>query len=1215
MESAPHLTDHQEVTGDSAVHESPMTSSDHPTSRMLGAVVRVIGAPLAIVQLVHPAVSTSENSPNPEETIVETRHSHEHPDDTFVEESGRIIVRESSLCGASTILVGNHDTNLKHANPSRSDEKHALHLPSSYDGIVKESSAVDCTHPSEGEQHFEILVVEDEPEFEIQKKLAANVNHAISLLEPACSTGLEGLAHVPCPVTEIPSTTEHNFSNPAIDYTNSPNQKEDQKDDELTIEKSEQEELSGPVGTACDSTAGKTFPHAESHHVISFDTPKPTDSLNNEGTSAGKSLQILKASAATGLHALTSLFGITKKSSGISDSDKSATSDHLEDNQTPKAFQSQVHETLAFSNNKTHAQSANTALSESDAHVEKLNSPSHEQMRETDFMATLAAGLEHTGFDTDLIIGNSSSIRHSLLTVSDAAKARELPGSGKVIRQRGSDRQSLGEAIHPHVTQEPDFDDIIEASLAAVGFDVDFQSLSPKEEAVPIVQSQRHATMIQQDLEENVVDFSPRSASPEGIIAAWNKGSRSASIEQQASNITVDEALNKQNKAETPQEALEEQEFAESLSHAATFMEKHANLDDPRLPTPVIPLKRSKARKTKKYHGLQNERPSSDVGGTTMRNHDGTTPDNLAGSEGPRLESSPVDDKLKIESQIEIPPSHFDTNNVKSKEEKHVEMPGFHDDSPAVARQLGERTSTERLSPALPPVNKISSYSHSGKGRPELDRQPVRIFVREGVRSLSASNAVSRSGTAISPPPISKGIRRVASSNVLTRKPLPGGFDFAKRNTTEIFSESLSPVGARRIASPTSSVISNRSGVLKRSDRSASGDLRAANKRDGDANPEADKVRSAIQTRTQQPENYHTLKTTEKDRRTDMPDIGIPVSFLECNVFTEHVVNAEQDLWRSSTRPQARLPALRKWDSMQIIDLENRLDQTLSENRCLEEMLAKGDPELLIRDLQSRDSIIHEKDVELHDIRTSLQMLKQDLMDVTERNDELAVANRILSADTNGRYAVLQAEHDQTCAELEHSSRELEDIRERHEHLSTSMEHAIRQEVISALAHKDAEIHALRADLCDARQEIESLQQRILAPRQSDNFLQARDEDYFDDACHRLCQHVQQWVLRFSKFSDMRACRLSADLRDEDIQKRLDNAILDGTDVDLYLSDRVKRRDVFMSIVMTMIWEFVFTRYLFGMDREQRSKLKSLEKSLVEVGMFTISCSYHMTKC
>jgi hypothetical protein len=129
------------------------------------------------------------------------------------------------------------------------------------------------------------------------------------------------------------------------------------------------------------------------------------------------------------------------------------------------------------------------------------------------------------------------------------------------------------------------------------------------------------------------------------------------------------------------------------------------------------------------------------------------------------------------------------------------------------------------------------------------------------------------------------------------------------------------------------------------------------------------------------------------------------------------------------------------------------------------------------------------------------------------------------------------------------------------------------------------------------------MQRRILETRPGDDeFLTVRDVDHFDHRCQQLCSHVQQWVLRFSKFSDMRACRLTSELNDEKIIDRLDNAILDGSDVDAYLGDRVRRRDIFMSMTMNMIWEFVFTRYLFGMDREQRQKLKSLEKQLSEVG-------------
>ena len=108
-------------------------------------------------------------------------------------------------------------------------------------------------------------------------------------------------------------------------------------------------------------------------------------------------------------------------------------------------------------------------------------------------------------------------------------------------------------------------------------------------------------------------------------------------------------------------------------------------------------------------------------------------------------------------------------------------------------------------------------------------------------------------------------------------------------------------------------------------------------------------------------------------------------------------------------------------------------------------------------------------------------------------------------------------------------------------------------------------------------------------------------------SCQQLCQHVQQWVLRFSKFSDNKLCRLSSEIKDDTIANRLDDAILDGSDVDDLLRDRIKRRDVFMSIVMSLLWEHIFTRYLFGLDQSQRQKLKSVEKQLVEIGMSRLS--------
>src|SRR5271156_6557316 len=293
----------------------------------------------------------------------------------------------------------------------------------------------------------------------------------------------------------------------------------------------------------------------------------------------------------------------------------------------------------------------------------------------------------------------------------------------------------------------------------------------------------------------------------------------------------------------------------------------------------------------------------------------------------------------------------------------------------------------------------------------------------------------------------------------------------------------------------------------------------------------------------------------------------------------------------SPTRP----PSVRKRQSMQQIkDLEARLDQLVSENRLL--ATAKINAEQQLQDvhfaqsradhtsqeaLELRDVELREKDEAIAKMREALEALQKEVARLTEVNEGLMVTRE-----------EMRSTHEQ----WQESSRELEDLRSKNTELSTGI-----GEIDTRLAEKDAEIHRLYDELEDAKAKIRELQQQILVG-QSDEVIVVRDEDYFDNACQQLCQHVQQWVLRFSKFSDTRICRLTREVRDEKVVDRFDNAILDGSDVDIYLADRIKRRDVFMSVVMTMIWEYIFTRYLFGMDREQRQKLKQLEKNLSEVG-------------
>ena len=181
------------------------------------------------------------------------------------------------------------------------------------------------------------------------------------------------------------------------------------------------------------------------------------------------------------------------------------------------------------------------------------------------------------------------------------------------------------------------------------------------------------------------------------------------------------------------------------------------------------------------------------------------------------------------------------------------------------------------------------------------------------------------------------------------------------------------------------------------------------------------------------------------------------------------------------------------------------------------------------------------------------------------------------------------------------SAHEFEKLRSENEALSKNRNELVRHEVDMLLEQKDVELRDLREQLETARGKVRELQEQIMSSLDSD-ILVFHDEDYFDAACQKLCGHVQQWVMRFSKHSDHRRCRELNDLHDDRLADRFDNAILDGSDVEMHLADRVHRRDVFMSVVMSMMWEYIFTRYLFGMDREQRQKLKALEKQLNEVG-------------
>ncbi|CDM26974.1 hypothetical protein CBS147339_3410 [Penicillium roqueforti] len=371
---------------------------------------------------------------------------------------------------------------------------------------------------------------------------------------------------------------------------------------------------------------------------------------------------------------------------------------------------------------------------------------------------------------------------------------------------------------------------------------------------------------------------------------------------------------------------------------------------------------------------------------------------------------------------------------------------------------------------------------------------------------------------------------------------------------------------------------STSSGKLRRTNRSVSGDLRAASRAldSQPSNLDLDQVPSSS--------SYDPVTDKGKRPLRSMSDV--------------------YEGWGetpNSPRSPSRPPSVRRRRSMQHLqDIETRLDQLISENRLL--IAARDEAEDKLRNtsvarrksdraLNTRDGDLRDRESEVEQLKNSVEWLQKEMTRLTQENEGLTASNSALAAAHAAEVNTLR----------ESSMRDLADLQLRHTQLSSQMEDRVRQEIESALAQKDVELRRLRTELEVARDKVKELQQQIAASVH-DNALVFRDEEYFDAACQKLCGHVQSWVVRFSKHNDKRRCRLLSELQDEKIADRFDNALLDGFDPDAYLSDRVRRRDVFMSVVMTMVWEYIFTRYLFGMDREQRQKLKSLEKQLGEVG-------------
>ncbi|RPB16620.1 hypothetical protein P167DRAFT_263834 [Morchella conica CCBAS932] len=160
------------------------------------------------------------------------------------------------------------------------------------------------------------------------------------------------------------------------------------------------------------------------------------------------------------------------------------------------------------------------------------------------------------------------------------------------------------------------------------------------------------------------------------------------------------------------------------------------------------------------------------------------------------------------------------------------------------------------------------------------------------------------------------------------------------------------------------------------------------------------------------------------------------------------------------------------------------------------------------------------------------------------------------------------------------------------------MENVIRNQ----LKEKDSELERLRDELTKAREEVRKLQQQVTT-RQDNKYLDTKDLHHFSSSCQQLYSSLKIWCNQFSSFSIGKKCVHVHRLKDEAVRDRVEHVMLDDRGVRRMLKDDNKRSEVFMAITIRMIWEHVFTRYLFGLEVDERKKLISLETTLAEVGL------------
>lgn len=310
----------------------------------------------------------------------------------------------------------------------------------------------------------------------------------------------------------------------------------------------------------------------------------------------------------------------------------------------------------------------------------------------------------------------------------------------------------------------------------------------------------------------------------------------------------------------------------------------------------------------------------------------------------------------------------------------------------------------------------------------------------------------------------------------------------------------------------------------------------------------------------------------------------------------------------SPTRP----PSVRRRQSLMMIDLENRMETLAAENttlthekanieKSLTETRRKYQQETTAAKEKTEEStrLLDDRDSEIASLKATLDRYRQEVARLSAENDSLAQTNIAIAATSKQNYAALRTQFDRKSDQYTQLAKEHRELDRQFTEYKGGVEGVIRNEV----GEKDAELEQLRSELESARDQVRKLQGQLMR-RQSDRYLDIKDSQHFTNSCAQLFGRVRHFSREFSAYSTGTRCVHVHRLTDEGVKDRVENVMLDDRGVRRMLKDENRRPDVFSALIMRCLWEFVFTRYLFGLEREERQKLLSLEKTLSQAGNY-----------